>query len=160
MIVAPLQRIAVAVVLTASLAACASQGFVPKSTSTGELRLAPILRWNPFPTPDYDSLRDRIRNVSYEIRIWKAYSPARYELAREALAYSRSGLELPTHQVKEPLEPDKVYVWAVRARFTLDGEWRATPWSTASGWDRESVIPERGYAAISTGSTSPTGERG
>ncbi len=137
-----------AILLSLALAGCASRGLVPASRADQGSRRTPILSWNSFPTPDYERLRDRMTKVTYEVRIWEAYSPARYEWTRDRQTYSRSGLLDPIHQVEEPLVPDMNYVWAVRARFELDGEVRVTPWSTADGWDRESELPERGYARI------------
>jgi hypothetical protein len=137
------------VLVAASLGGCTSQGFVPRQDDPPpERRRMPTLRWNPFPTSGYESLQDRIADVSYELRIWKA---VRRDFARESLVYSRRGLTDPSHQVESYLEPETLHVWAVRARFKLDGEWRLTPWSTATGWDRQAKFPDPGYASFSTG---------
>jgi hypothetical protein len=141
-----------ALLAVVSLEGCSSEGFVPRCKETTlDLRRTPTLSWNPFPTADYEVLRERITDVSYDLRIWKAYQPARYESAPETLVYSRVGLAGPRHRVEDSLEEKTSYVWAVRARFKLEGEWRVSPWSTATGWDRNAELPVRGYAGFCTG---------
>jgi hypothetical protein len=115
----------------------------PETRPTGGSRRAPVLSWNLFPTADYDGLRTRITEVSYEVRIWKD------EDGPESPTYSRGGLPGPVHWIEDMLEPDSSYVWAVRARYRLDGTWAATPWSTPSGWDWVGA-PSGPYARIDT----------
>src|SRR6185503_8277607 len=137
--------------LAASLAGCSSVGFVPRAKDMSpQSRQTPTLSWNPVPTPEYESLRNRITDVSYELRIWTTYSPARRELARLTLVYTRLGLPGHVHEVEDPLRVEADFVWAVRARFKLDGEWRVSPWSTAAAWDRTAKLPELGYARYCT----------
>lgn len=92
--------------------------------------LQPTFRWQAFPhrrdlIEDSAELKDRITDVTYELKIWRALrdSPG-------ALVYSRHGLLAPLHQVEIPLEPSTKYYWSVRARFRLDGYLRGTEWST------------------------------
>lgn len=92
-----------------------------------------MLRWEAFPRPadlqaDREGWLSRIRDVTYELRIWKE---ERDPLLREypgELIYSRSALPAPTHSVYPPLAPRTDYIWSVRARFTLDGQRRVTEW--------------------------------
>ena len=138
--------------VAALLQGCSSEGFVPISEETAlESRRTRFLSWNPFPTADYALWRERVTDVAYELKIWRAYRVDRHEWVPETLVYSRSGLGTPGHEVEIPLEAEETFVWAVRARFRLDGEWRVSPWSSATGWDRQADLPERGYATFSTG---------
>lgn len=94
--------------------------------------LRPTLRWEPFPRPqdrqaDNEGLLKRIRNVTYDLKIWRAYEEGPIEYPAE-VAYSRRGLQGPSHQVEEPLESATKYFWTVRARFELDDQPRVTEW--------------------------------
>jgi hypothetical protein len=97
--------------------------------------LQPTLRWQAFPgehqqfaggqvtrfvTVDPASVRD----VSYDLRIWTVRGRAPGDLV-----YEIDGLAEPSHKPERPLKPDTEYYWSVRARFTLDGQPRASEWS-------------------------------
>ena len=128
--------------------------------------LRPQLQWEPYPRPsdmkaDKNGNLTRIQDVTYELRIWKAESPAAGlcapfppAFAAEAvgrgpcvfpgeLAYTRNGLANPFHEVESPLAPATVYLWAVRARFALDGQPRVTQWSVLTATDRNRLLPEQ-----------------
>ena len=92
--------------------------------------LQPILRWETFPhqrplIKDSGEMKDRITDVTYELKIWRSLgeNPG-------PLVYSRYGLSGSVHQVDIPLESSTVYYWSVRARFRLDGKLRGNEWST------------------------------
>jgi hypothetical protein len=99
----------------------------------------PTLRWEAFPRPEdlrADSGRlASVRNVTYELRIWRAEdgSPGQ-------LVYARSGMTEPMHAVEAPLAPETIYLWTMRARFELHGEPRVTPWGVL-GHGRDPVVP-------------------
>jgi hypothetical protein len=57
--------------------------------------------------------------------------------------YARDGLTNPFHTVDSPLAPATVYLWAVRARFPLDGQLRVTQWSVLNATDRNRLLPEQ-----------------
>ena len=57
--------------------------------------------------------------------------------------YTRGGLTNSFHEVESSLAPATVYLWAVRARFTLDGQPRATQWSVLNATDRNRLLPEQ-----------------
>jgi len=128
------------------LAACAKPldvaGLRPLAPTTDERApilesSQPSLRWEPFPRPadlaaDPDGWVSRVRNVSYELRIWRGErDPLGYgyeEIYPADLVYSRSGLPTPAHTVETPLASETQHLWSVRARFELDGQIRVTPW--------------------------------
>ena len=87
--------------------------------------LQPTLRWEAFHPGQLGLDPGRVRNVTYDVRLWTA--------AREggplAVAYARDGLMAPEHRVETSLAPGCRYHWAVRARFELDGQAQVTPWS-------------------------------
>jgi hypothetical protein len=94
---------------------------------TGSLR--PRFSWPAFPGPahrarDKAGRLEEIGPVTYDFRIWRAEG----EYLREELVYEAAGLSEPRHVPEVPLLPGLRYAWGVRARFTLDGRPRATPW--------------------------------
>lgn len=99
--------------------------------------LRPTLEWEPFPSASDRGARPRLsaaRNVTYELRMWQVWqqyppSPMLVFAHSSALAYTRAGLLEARHTVETPLQAGSVYAWAVRARFDLDGQARATAWS-------------------------------
>jgi hypothetical protein len=127
--------------------------------------LQPQLTWEPFPRladtrADTSGHLTRIQDVTYELRIWKAESPAAGPcapfppaFASDAtvrgpcvfpgeLVYTRGGLTNSFHEVESSLAPATVYLWAVRARFTLDGQPRVTQWSVLNATKRNRLLPE------------------
>lgn len=91
--------------------------------------LRPTLRWKAFPRGvDRESLAhdtlQKISNVSYELKIWRAE-----DCERGRLVYERSGLAVPEHTLEQPLEPGSRYFWSARARFLVEGRPNTTPWS-------------------------------
>ncbi len=94
--------------------------------------LQPVLKWETFPrdrqgeAPE-ESLRHRITDVTYALRVWKESDGAPGELI-----YSRDNLVEPSHWLETPLEPATKYFWSVQARFKLDGNERATRWAYSS----------------------------
>ncbi len=91
--------------------------------------LQPELRWESFPRQEDlendPELADHISDVTYDLRIWKKISYP-YELI-----YRMEGLVHPYHTVQNSLEPSSEYIWAVRARFKLDGNIRVLDWGIA-----------------------------
>jgi hypothetical protein len=83
--------------------------------------LQPLLRWDAFPRAA-DS--QEVGGVTYDLKVWQVE-----DCARRAVVYERSGLRLPEHRLETPLAPASRYFWSVRARFTVRGRTRATPWS-------------------------------
>ncbi|MGH8704182.1 MAG: hypothetical protein ACREUO_02070 [Burkholderiales bacterium] len=71
--------------------------------------------------------RESVRDVSYDLRIWTVVN-----LFPAELAYERDGLAEPWHRLEQPLKPDTEYYWTVRARFSVDGNPRASEWSLSS----------------------------
>jgi hypothetical protein len=104
---------------------------------------------------------NRVENVTYEVRIWRAESPVAGlcasfppQFAADAvgrgpcifpgeLVYARGGLANPFHVVESPLVPATVYLWAVRARFELDAQPRVTQWSVLNATNRNRLLPEQ-----------------
>jgi hypothetical protein len=89
--------------------------------------LQPTLRWEAFPRPEdlkgeKAALLARVREVTYDLRIWREREGA-------PLVYERRGLAAPSHKLETPLAPAATYLWSVRARFTLDGQPQFTGWS-------------------------------
>lgn len=133
--------------------------------------LQPTFRWEAFPRPtDLDADRDgwvrRIREVTYDVRIWKVeLAPPRefptWWLSPGELFYSRSALSAPTHTIDLPLALSTSYFWSVRARFDLDGQQRVTEWSVLLESDsrqkynpRTARIPALNYYRVRTATPS------
>jgi len=94
--------------------------------------LRPTLRWESFPRPqdhelDREGLLERIRNVTYDLKIWQADEEYPVEYPWQ-LVYLRRGVPEPSHKIESPLKPSTKYFWTVRARFELDGQPRVTEW--------------------------------
>ena len=90
--------------------------------------LQPTLRWEAYPRPqdrgeDKEGVLERIRNVTYDVKIWRAENATPGEVV-----YVRQGLPEPWHKLERPLEPATKYFWTVRARFELDGHPRVIEW--------------------------------
>ncbi|MBI5016791.1 MAG: hypothetical protein HZB55_15065 [Deltaproteobacteria bacterium] len=122
--------------------------------------LKPTLSWEVFPREQDRALTPqmaaRVANVVYDLRLAPI---ARYggELPpagifgrnrrRTALGwpseavYARDGFPDPRHSVEEILLPDMLYFWTVRARFTLDGQPRATEWASPGASGRRTAPP-------------------
>jgi hypothetical protein len=89
----------------------------------------PTLRWSVFPR-DIDrekldpAILSRMRDVTYDLRIWEVVGASRGKLA-----YERMGLPDPQHQLESALEPNRRYFWSFRARFKYDGLPMATRWA-------------------------------
>jgi hypothetical protein len=92
--------------------------------------LKPTLRWKSFPTAkdikaDKNGDLSGIREVTYDLKVWAAEDPP-----NEAILYSRTRLENPSHKIESPLFPLTRYFWSVRVRLKLDGRDIETNWST------------------------------
>lgn len=112
--------------------------------------LQPTLRWESFPrsqdhAEDKEGLLSRIRNVSYDLRIWRAENDYPVELI-----YARQALPEPVHKVEAPLEPSTNYFWTIRARFELDGHTRVTQWGVVATGRRLPLIPNPFYYRLKT----------
>lgn len=96
--------------------------------------LQPTLRWQPLPGEHQIPLGQvkpfvavdpaSVRDVKYDLRIWTVFDKAPGELA-----YEIEGLTEPFHKLERSLKPSTEYYWSVRARFSLDGQPRASEWS-------------------------------
>lgn len=103
--------------------------------------LRPSLRWQLFPGPelrkrDANLASDRVREVRYELRIWRTEHGYSGDLV-----YERDDLSEPQHALEESLEPSTNYLWTVRARFELDGTTYVTEWGLASTTLRSHIVP-------------------
>lgn len=91
--------------------------------------LQPTLQWESFPIPD-DKTADKmellsgIKNVAYDLKIWRVENDFPVELV-----YARQRLPDCTHKIEYILKPSTTYFWSVRASFQLDGKYRTTKWS-------------------------------
>ena len=90
--------------------------------------LRPTFRWEKFPRPQDlksggDELRKRLRNVTYDLRIWRGDSRRPLELV-----YERTGLAVPEHKLAMPLTAASEYFWTIRARFEIDENPRVLEW--------------------------------
>lgn len=103
--------------------------------------LQPTLRWESFPRPqdreaNREGLLSRIRNVTYDLKIWRVENDYPVELI-----YTRQGLPEPSHRIEAPLAPCTKYFWTIRARFTLDGHTRVTEWGVMGDTDLTRRLP-------------------
>ncbi len=97
--------------------------------------LRPTFRWRTFPGPR-DDLADKVRDVTYELRVWTASRDASGKLI-----YARQNLKTSSHKPEEPLEPSTRYLWSVRAHFFIDGNSRVTEWGMAGRPLRNESVP-------------------
>jgi hypothetical protein len=112
---------------------------------------SPALRWSSFPRDiDREKLDPKvlakIGDVTYDLRIWEAVGSVRGKLA-----YERTSLPEPEHQLEGPLKPDQRYFWTFRARFRYDGQPMVTRWASLRGGscDRD-LIPSYNYYRFAT----------
>ena len=91
--------------------------------------LRPTFRWEKFPRPRDSKpggeLAKGVRNVTYDLRIWRGDRRRPLELV-----FERKGLTAPEHQLAKPLAPGTRYFWTVRARFEIGGNPRVLEWGT------------------------------
>lgn len=121
--------------------------------------LQPTFRWEPMPgqhergrgalsgsKPFIAAAPERIRNVRYDLKIWRVVGEF-----PEEVVYEREGIEGTSHQIQQPLQPGTKYYWSVRARFELDGKTRVSEWSL-------SMFPQSGSrtSARRTGQIPPS----
>ena len=93
----------------------------------------PELQWEAFPRPedreaDDTGVLSRITDITYDLKIWKAY----FDLPGE-LVYTRKGLSAPSHKTETPLSPMTTYFWNIRLRFKMDGYTRVSHWALSDG---------------------------
>jgi hypothetical protein len=93
--------------------------------------LAPVLAWEGRPSSLSPGEARRMAKVAaadirYDLRIWKTVDDGPGDIV-----YERDGLDRPEHQVETALEPESLYFWTVRLRYTSEGRVRATRWSAA-----------------------------
>ena len=94
--------------------------------------ISPTLKWESFPRKiDYLANRkNRFSNVRYDLRIYQGRASKQFDKVQKSeLVHKVRNLKKPFYKVK--LDPCKWYYWTVRARFKLNGQWRATEWSGA-----------------------------
>lgn len=119
--------------------------------------LQPTLRWEAYPRPadsktGGDALRKRLRNVTYDLKIWRGDS-----LRPLDLVYERTGLAVPEHKLPMPLAAASKYFWTIRARFEIDGNPRVLEWGArrrafgvvGEGW-RSPVVPSPFFYSFKT----------
>ena len=111
------------------------------STSTGSKpttdTLSPTLRWQAFPN-SYGPAGDpygrlgRVTNVTYDLRIWSrrdvTFRNTLVGLESELAFQNIDGLSETSFVLPEPLEPDTLYFWTVRANFEIDGKPETGGW--------------------------------
>lgn len=120
--------------------------------------LQPTLRWEAYPRPrdrgqDKEGVLARIRNVTYDVKIWRAENATPGEVV-----YTRQALPEPWHRLERPLEPSTKYFWTVRARFELDGDPRVIEWGAigdptapaASPLRRSPLVPNPAHYRFKT----------
>lgn len=81
--------------------------------------LQPTLRWEPFQGSD----------VTYDLIIWSGVGMHRSGIQPTELVYNRTGLSEASHTIETPLQPDTLYLWTVRARYTSAGAAKMTGWA-------------------------------
>jgi hypothetical protein len=91
--------------------------------------LQPTFKWESFPREkdgkaDQVDILNRIRDITYEFRLWRGKNGAPDERI-----YTRQGIPASEHTVEIVLEPSTEYFWTVRAEFNLGGQRRVTKWS-------------------------------
>lgn len=92
--------------------------------------LRPTFRWEKFPRPrdlktGGGELAKGVRNVTYELRIWRG------DILRPLeLVFERKGLTAPEHKLAKPLAAATRYFWTVRARFEIGGNPRVLEWGS------------------------------
>ena len=103
--------------------------------------LNPSLAWEAFPRALDRDIAARVSDVAYDLRVWEEE-----DCARRMLVYERTRLPAPEHRLQQALAADKRYFWSVRARFRIDGQPAATPWShfaPGTACERSEIRDER-----------------
>lgn len=109
--------------------------------------LQPLLRWEPFPTPEdrelyREGLFESIKDIRYDIKIWLSDNDS-----PGLLIYSETGLPEPQFKLQKSLLYCSKYFWSIRARFEVEGKTRVTDWGVSTG-----ILPEylekRGYGRL------------
>ncbi len=90
----------------------------------------PTLRWTPFPSEpvldaDFQERLAGLEDVSYDLRLYRVERRRR----GSRLVLEKRSLPEPAFTPDQPLAPDSLYIWTVRARFRLDGAERTTRWT-------------------------------
>jgi hypothetical protein len=86
--------------------------------------LLPVFQWEPLPTnfARDPALAGGMQDLTYEFRLYQRWSQT---------PLIRRGLLSPTYSLETQLSPCELYLWTVRAHFTLDGRPRVTEWTGA-----------------------------
>jgi len=110
--------------------------------------LQPLLRWEPFPTPEDKELYreevfESIKNIRYDLRIWLSDNDS-----PGLLLYSEAGLPEPQFKLQKPLLYCSKYFWSVRARFEVEGKTRVMDWGASTGGLPEYYLEKKGYRRL------------
>ena len=100
---------------------------------------SPTFRWQAFPREkdlrsDSKGLLSRIRDISYDLVIWKTrdHIPTSLVYDKRGIVLTEKvsdGERIVEYTIDKALEPSTEFYWSVRARFMLDGRPRITRWS-------------------------------
>ena len=111
--------------------------------------LRPTLHWERFPGVsdlERDPRLSTVPTVTYELRLWEAWrhddlrSSTLEFVNADVLVYARARLRDAHHAIDTPIKPGRIYAWAVRAHFDLDGHPRVTAWSAWARGELESRL--------------------
>jgi len=112
--------------------------------------LQPTFRWEAYPRPkdlkgEKAGWKDRIQNVTYELKIWKLPDSPDSRAVLDVLVgplmglmpdgltlplvYHRAWLPDPSHRIDQSLKPSTEYLWTIRARYELDGKSQVIRWA-------------------------------
>lgn len=92
--------------------------------------LTPTFSWQPFPAAavleaDFQGRLGSASNLRYDLRVYRVQQSR----PGARLVLESQDLKEPSYTPTQPLAPDSLYIWSVRARFRLDGQERTTRWA-------------------------------
>ncbi len=97
----------------------------------------PTLEWEKFPSPEQLKNENWVKRLSgardivYDVNVTELNLFQGEAVLANRRVFERSGLTEPRFTPEKPLEGCKVYRWAVRARYRVDGQFRATHYTSS-----------------------------
>ena len=104
--------------------------YAGSAVASRAISLEPTLRWRDFPSEkvliaDFQAKLHRLSDLRYDLRVYRMDD----DRNRVRVILERNNIAANEYQITQPLAPNTLYAWSVRARFTLDTGQRTTRWS-------------------------------
>jgi len=104
--------------------------YAGSAVASPALTLEPTLRWRDFPgekvlSADFQAKLHRLSELRYDLRVYRMDA----DRNKVRVILERNNIAANEYQITQPLAPNTLYAWSVRARFALDTGERTTRWS-------------------------------